>query len=50
LLSRSQQQQSLRYLTTSPLMKSINRILATVKIISMIDSFNISYNTTHINI
>lgn len=43
LLSRSQQQQSLRYRTTRPRIKSINKMLATVKIMSMIESFNISW-------
>lgn len=43
LLSKSQQQQSLRYRTTKPRMKSISRTLATVKIMSMMDSFSISW-------
>lgn len=44
LLSRSQHQQSLKYRTHSPRKKSISRMLATVKIMSMIESFSISWN------
>lgn len=46
LLSKSQQQQSLRKRTTRPRMKSMSRMLATVKSMSMMDSFSISWRNT----